>query len=98
LPPDVETLPSELTEEGGTLPDTLLEHDSDSLSEELDAVVSTSANRMEGGTEHNTDGAVPSLEYTTSYEEYVLRDGITTEMPENHKSSIGISDSTLTVE
>lgn len=98
LPHDVETLPSELTEEGGTLPDALLEPDSDSLSEELDAVVSTSANRLEGRTEHNIDGTVPPLEYTTSYEEYVLGDGITTEMPENHKSSIGISDSTVTVE
>lgn len=98
LPHDVETLPSELTEEGGTLPDALLEPDSDSLSEELDAVVSTSANRLEGRTEHNIDGTVPPLEYTTSYEEYVLRDGITTEMPENRKSSIGISDSTVTVE
>lgn len=98
LPHDVETLPSELTEEGGTLPDALLEPESGSLSEELDAIVSTSVNRMEGETEHNTDGTVPSPEYTTSYEEYILRDGITTEMPENHESSIGISDSTVTVE
>lgn len=98
LPHDVETVPSELTEEGGTLPDALLEPDSDSLSEELDAVVSTSANTLEGRTEHNIDGTVPPLEYTTSYEEYVLRDGITTEMPENRKSNIGISDSAVTVE
>ena len=98
LPHDVETLPSELTEEGGTLPDALLEPDSDSPSEELDAVVSTSANTLEGRTEHTIDGTVPPLEYTTSYEEYILRDGITTEMPENHKSSIGISDSAVTVE
>lgn len=98
LPHDVETVPSELTEEGGTLPDALLEPDSDLLSKVLDAVVSTSANRLEGGTEHSFDGTLPPLEYTTSYEEYILRDGITTEMPENHKSSIEISDSTVTVE
>lgn len=98
LPHDVEAVPSELTEEGGTLPDALLEPDGDSLSEELDAVVSTSANRLEGRTDHNIYGTVPPLEYTTSYEEYVLRDGITTEMPENHKSNIEISDSTVKVE
>lgn len=98
LPHDVETVPSELTEEGGTLPDALLEPDSDLLSKVLDDVVSTSANRLEGVTEHNIDGTLPPLEYSTSYEEYILRDGITTEMPENHKSSIGISDSTVTVE
>jgi len=98
LPHDVEAVPSELTEEGGTLPDALLEPDSDSLSEELDAVVSTSANRLEGRTEHDIDGTVPPLEYTTSYEEYVQRDDITTEMPENRKSSIEISDSTVKVE
>jgi len=98
LPHDVETVPSELTEEGGTLPDALFEPDSDLLSKVLDAVVSTSANRLEGGTEHNIDGTVPPLEYTTSYEEYILRDGITTEMPENRKSSIEILDSTVTVE
>lgn len=98
LPHDVETVPSELTEAGGTLPDVLLEPDSDLLSKELDAVVSTSANSLEGGTEHNIDGTVPPLEYTGSNEEYVLRDGITTEMPENRKSSIEISDSAVTVE
>jgi hypothetical protein len=97
LPYDVETLPSELTEERGTLPDALLEPDSDSLSEELDTVLNTSANRPEGGTEHNTDGTGLPLEYTTSYEEYVLRDDITTEIPENLKPSTGTSDSAVTV-
>jgi hypothetical protein len=97
LPHDVETLPSELTEDGGTLPDALLEPESDLLSEELNTVVSTSSNRQEGRTEHNTDGTVSAIDYTTSNEEYVLRDDVTTEMSQNQKPSTGISDSAVTV-
>jgi hypothetical protein len=83
LPHDVETLPSELTEESGTLPDMLLEPDNDSPSEDLDTLLSTTADRAEERTEENTDGTVSSFEITTGHEEYVLREGTTTEVPEN---------------
>lgn len=88
LPHDVEALPSELTEESGTLPDILLEPDSDSPSEDIDTVISTTANRP-GRTEENTDGTYSPSEFTTGYEEHILSEGTTTEMPENQNSSTG---------
>lgn len=91
LPHDVEALPSELTEESGTLPDILLEPDSDSLSEDFGTVISTTANRPEERTEENTDGTYSSSEFATGYEEYVLSEGTTTEIPENQNSSTGTS-------
>jgi hypothetical protein len=91
LPHDVEALPSELTEESGTLPDILLEPDSDSLSEDNVTVISTTVNRPEGRTEENSSGTHSPFEFTTGYEEYLLHEGTTTEMPENLNSSTGTS-------
>jgi hypothetical protein len=91
LPHDVEALPSELTEESGTLPDILLEPDSDSLSEDNDTVISTTANRPEGRNEENSSGTYSTLEFTTGYEEYVQYEGTSTELPANQNSSFGTS-------
>ncbi|XP_021939131.1 transforming growth factor-beta-induced protein ig-h3 isoform X2 [Zootermopsis nevadensis] len=97
LPHDVEALPSELTEESGTLPDALFEPDDDSPTEELDTVLSTTSNRAEGRTEENTDGTFFPLEFTTIYAEHALREGSTTEIPENQNSSTGILNSSVSL-
>lgn len=97
LPHDVETLPSELTEESGMLPDLLLESENNSPSEEFGSVVSTTANSYEGKTEENTDDTSSSFEVTTGYEELELREGTTTEIPESQNSSTGISNSSVSL-
>jgi hypothetical protein len=97
LPHDVEALPSELTEESGTLPDLLFEPDNDSPTEDLDTVLNTTADRAEVSTEENTDGTFSSLGVTTGYEEHVLREDTTTEIPENQNSSTGILNSSVSL-
>jgi hypothetical protein len=95
LPHDVEALPSELTEEGGSLPDMLLEPDNDSPTDEVDTVLGTTESNDEGSTKDNTGDTFSPPEVTTGYEEYIFTEGVTTEMPENHNSSTGIPNSPL---